>query len=306
MSTTITTNRNYTFPLQDEDLESSNLFLKLTTQAIDSDVHTLFTTKADQGTTDTSAEVDTKISTAINDYNNQLDIYGTYVNGDVNTDAIDSNKLILKNVVTAGTHTKITYNAKGLVTGGTNIVKADVTNFVETDYVHIAGTETITGSKTFTGSVALSGTPTAPTAVVGTNTTQIATTAFVIANSSSSGTTKTDYTFTATSNQTTFTISYIDVSSVDVFINGIRLEYISDFTLSSGTTLTLVQPSDLDSYLFIRVWGDGTIYSASPTSGTTALRPSVSNIGVMYFDTTLVKPIWWSGTNWVDSTGATV
>jgi len=155
MSTIITPNRNYIFPLKDEDLERSINLMRVTTEAIDSDIHALFTTKANQGTTDTSAEVDTKILDAINDYNNQLDIYGTYVNGDVNTDSTLKNKLILKDVVTAGTHTKITYNAKGLVTGGTNIVKADVTNFVETDYVHIAGTETITGSKTFTGSVVL-------------------------------------------------------------------------------------------------------------------------------------------------------
>lgn len=39
-----------------------------------------------------------------------------------------------------------------------------------------------------------------------------------------------------------------------------------------------------------------------------ANRPSGASVktGKMYFDTTLNKPIWWTGTSWVDSTGATV
>lgn len=45
--------------------------------------------------------------------------------------------------------------------------------------------------------------------------------------------------------------------------------------------------------------------------GATASRPTLtaSDIGVQYLDTTLVadgKPIWWTGTAWVDATGATV
>jgi hypothetical protein len=43
----------------------------------------------------------------------------------------------------------------------------------------VTGNSTFTGTTTFTGSAALTGTPTAPTAAQGTNTTQIATTAFV-------------------------------------------------------------------------------------------------------------------------------
>ena len=44
--------------------------------------------------------------------------------------------------------------------------------------------------------------------------------------------------------------------------------------------------------------------------GNTGSRPSLTNhwrdIGTMYFDTSLNKPIWWNGTKWVDSTGAGV
>ena len=46
----------------------------------------------------------------------------------------------------------------------------------------VTGTSAFTGASTFTGSAAFSGTPTAPTAAAGTNTAQIATTAFVLAN----------------------------------------------------------------------------------------------------------------------------
>ena len=45
-------------------------------------------------------------------------------------------------------------------------------------------------------------------------------------------------------------------------------------------------------------------------SGASGERPSLNNdwidIGVMYFDTTLNKPIWWNGTSWVDSSGSNV
>lgn len=41
--------------------------------------------------------------------------------------------------------------------------------------------------------------------------------------------------------------------------------------------------------------------------GSTSDRPSSLNIvGDIYFDTTLNKPIWWTGSNWIDATGAVV
>lgn len=41
-------------------------------------------------------------------------------------------------------------------------------------------------------------------------------------------------------------------------------------------------------------------------SGNTASRPGTPVTGQTYFDTTLTKPIWYSGTNWVDATGTPV
>lgn len=39
---------------------------------------------------------------------------------------------------------------------------------------------------------------------------------------------------------------------------------------------------------------------------TTARRPAIPDLYEFYFDTTLNIPIWWNGSNWVDSAGATV
>lgn len=36
--------------------------------------------------------------------------------------------------------------------------------------------------------------------------------------------------------------------------------------------------------------------------GSTLIIP----VGLQYFDTTISKPIYWTGTGWVDSTGVTV
>ena len=56
----------------------------------------------------------------------------------------------------------------------------------------------------------------------------------------------------------------------------------------------------------IRKWGQSSVFW-----GTTANRPtpSANDIGLQYLDTTLDadgKPIWWTGTAWVDATGAVV
>lgn len=65
-------------------------------------------------------------------------------------------------------------------------------NFSVNGNLSVSGTTALTGAltastATFSGTVALGGTPTAPTAAPGTNTTQIATTAFVLANGVPSG-----------------------------------------------------------------------------------------------------------------------
>lgn len=48
---------------------------------------------------------------------------------------------------------------------------------------------------------------------------------------------------------------------------------------------------------------DGTNWKCVRGSGTTAARPTAVMRGCEYFDTTLGKPVWYSGAGWVDATG---
>jgi hypothetical protein len=46
---------------------------------------------------------------------------------------------------------------------------------------------------------------------------------------------------------------------------------------------------------------------STPQNGATADRPTLNlQIGQFYFDTTLGYPIWYDGTDWVDSSGTVV
>lgn len=60
-------------------------------------------------------------------------------------------------------------------------------------------------------------------------------------------------------------------------------------------------------YSYNNSWVDvlGNEYSIK-YSGTTEQRPTKIKSGFQYFDTTLNKPIWWTGEKWVDATGADV
>ncbi len=66
----------------------------------------------------------------------------------------------------------------------------------------------------------------------------------------------------------------------------------------------------LNGEMFTRAIANGTpqpwMQVQNNKSGTTAQRPAQTTIGLMYFDTTIGKPIWYNGTNWIDSVGTTV
>ena len=56
--------------------------------------------------------------------------------------------------------------------------------------------------------------------------------------------------------------------------------------------------NNLDSFL---------VTISTPQNGTTANRPTQNlQVGQFYFDTTLGYPIWYDGTDWVDSSGTVV
>lgn len=83
---------------------------------------------------------------------------------------------------------------------------------------------------------------------------------------------------------------------------GITLGY--DAALSDRK-LTFDNQRHLLKYGYDNKWN----YVSTLLSGTTSERPSADlnmPVGLQYFDTTLVKPIYWTGTSWVDSTGTAV
>lgn len=46
---------------------------------------------------------------------------------------------------------------------------------------------------------------------------------------------------------------------------------------------------------------------STPSAGITAARPNTSlQVGQFYFDTTINRPIWWDGTNWINAAGTVV
>jgi hypothetical protein len=46
---------------------------------------------------------------------------------------------------------------------------------------------------------------------------------------------------------------------------------------------------------------------AIPNSGKTTQRPTANlQVGQQFFDTTIVLPIWWTGTKWINASGTAV
>jgi hypothetical protein len=92
----------------------------------------------------------------------------------------------------------------------------------------------------------------------------------------------------------TVSTSTVDTSQMIVQQTPSTTADLASFKLASGTTVSGVRY-------------DGTIYLLS---GTTSERPTSVNasipVGSTYFDTTLGIPIWFEGSAWVNSAGATV
>lgn len=118
-----------------------------------------------------------------------------------------------------------------------------------TDFYSVSAADSLLAAKAPLASPTFTGTPAAPTAAPGTNTTQVATTAFVTAAVAAigGGTKVTRETPTGTINgsNVTFTLSHTPVSGTEeVFLNGILQEPGSgnDYTISSGTITYLTAP----------------------------------------------------------------
>ncbi len=90
-----------------------------------------------------------------------------------------------------------------------------------------------------------------------------------------------------------------DPNTIDIYIridSGCNLYFIGNAAKSQKQTI------DTTHELRMRYIRADDLYDKI---GNTSQRPE-KVLGREYFDTTLNKPIWWTGTNWVDATGATV
>lgn len=155
-----------------------------------------------------------------------------------------------------------------------------------------------------------------------------------------------DETQVLTEGQTAITLStayVVGINTLSLYLNGVRLLKQTDFIETDSTTLTLTSPATAGDTAYIQIGqlvngvnpttSDqiqhlpigisptitnvrdalnsqdsrlNVVEAFSTTSGVTGFRPTVTDVGVPYFDTTLGKPIWWSGSVWVDATGSTV
>ena len=147
----------------------------------------------------------------------------------------------------AGTYTKVTVDTKGRVTTGTSATKSDVglsnvDNTSDANKPISTATQTALDLKAPLESPALTGTPTAPTASAGTNTTQIATTAFTLANRGDRYLTTSTTSHSLTTGSKTFTVqsglSYTPTQDVTIVYDAARHMH-GIVTSYSGTTLVI-------------------------------------------------------------------
>lgn len=146
----------------------------------------------------------------------------------------------------------------------------------------VTGNSTFTGTTTFTGSANLTGTPTAPTAAFGTNTTQIATTAFVQA-AAGSVTELNTANWKVLENYATQTATITIASPAVVTVaaspaNGTAVAYTTTGALPTGLTVNTPY------YVFNRT---GTTYNLTTTAGIQqSVAITISSPGVVTTTTT--------------------
>jgi hypothetical protein len=121
------------------------------------------------------------------------------------------------------------------------------------------------------------------------------------------------------SNSSTFAFTYgtkVTLTPTDTVVTGFTKQKYhivgvvantNDFTDVDLGSSVFVESSDRVGYQGSngRVDALGNAFTASKM-GATSDRPTNVKVPYCYIDTTIGKPIWWNGTNWVDATGATV
>lgn len=147
----------------------------------------------------------------------------------------------------AGTYTKVTVDTKGRITTGTSATKSDVglsnvDNTSDASKPISTATQTALNLKANLDSPTLTGTPLAPTASAGTNTTQIATTAFTLANRGDRYLTTSSSSHSITTGSKTFVVqsglSYTPTQDVTIVYDAARHMH-GVVTSYSGTSLVI-------------------------------------------------------------------
>lgn len=103
-------------------------------------------------------------------------------------------------------------------------------------------------------------------------------------------------------------LTFINCEGSSSVLYGFRSLNGKNFTLNPGCCMEvlMVPGSYLNSkYGYVFLIDD---FKRLTSVESTLKRPILqsSDVSFQYYDTTLNKPIWWTGTNWVDATGATV
>ena len=77
----------------------------------------------------------------------------------------------------------------------------------------------------------------------------------------------------------------------------------SDIVLNPGDSARITRHNNALGTTFAYYYVE--TFNIKPSAGTS--KPTASlEVGQMFFDTTIGKPIWWNGSKWVDATGASV
>jgi hypothetical protein len=116
-------------------------------------------------------------------------------------------------------------------------------------------------------------------------------------------------TFTATANQTLFSLTTITYTpgnnTLSVFVNGSKQLVTLNYTETSATSITFVTGLNLGDVVDITTVVSTNLNATN--AGTTAQRPVTGLVpGLQYYDTTLGVPIWYNGTVWKNAAGTTV
>lgn len=96
-------------------------------------------------------------------------------------------------------------------------------------------------------------------------------------------------------------VYYLELYYNNAYVNEISIVIDNYITFEKCNLIPVVKDAEYNTIV-----SSGIIAQSITQSGTSSNRPTNVNSGYQYFDANLNKPIWWTGTKWIDSTGAEV